>query len=109
MIDSYTREIIGKLYKNANFRQIIDLFSFVIKIEKNLNVPVINRIFTSEYLLLSLNAVYWNINNPENYYKISSSIKISSNNINDFNIKEIRKLLVKNIYEEVIKKEIMMI
>ncbi len=105
----YTREIIKNLYKVAKYKQITELFSFVIKVEKNINLPIINKIFTEQYKILSLNAAYWNKNNPEKYYRISSSININTNDIKEFDIKKIRKQLVDNIYKEIIKKEIMMI
>lgn len=109
MMINFNNKRIEQLYRNKKYRQITDLFLFVIEIEKILNNPIINKIFIDEDVLLSLNALVWNKNNPKTYKKMSSAVKMNSKDFKNTKIKAVKKHLINNIYEQVIKNEIMMI
>jgi len=106
---NFNKLSIETLYREQKYKQIADLFLFVVDIEKNVNKPIINKIFTDNDVLLSLDALVWNRNNPQSYKKMSSVIKINSEDFKNIKIKTIQNYLINNIYEQVIKNEIMMI
>ncbi len=109
METGWNNRIINELYESKRYKQITDLFSYVIKIEKIINKPLTDKIFSKDYQLFTLNAIYWSRENPEGYKKISASVKISSREKNKLNIFKIKKQLIENICKTVIKNEIMMI
>lgn len=109
MMINFKNKSIEELYRNKDYKQITDLFLLTVEIEKILNKPVINKIFIDNDVLLSLNALVWNRNNPKTYKKISAHLKINCEDLRNAGIRTIQKHLIDNIYKQVIKNEIMMI
>ncbi len=109
MMINFNKLSIETLYREQKYKQIADLFLFVVDIEKIVNKPIINKIFIANDVLLSLNALVWNRKNPQSYKKMSSVLKINAEDLKNIKIKTIQNYLINNIYEQVIKNEIMMI
>ena len=56
-----------------------------------------------------MKAIIWNVNNPLKYETFTSSLTLTSKEIETISPIKIRKELVNNIYKQVIKNKIMMI
>lgn len=97
------------LYKSNHLKEIINLYSFIIKIEKNGNIPITTKILKEESIIIFMNAIIWETKNPIEFQKITGKLIVSSEEIKNTSAKEIRKKLIDNIYKQVIKNKIMMI
>lgn len=94
----YNNTIITKLYQNGKYKQILELTGYVVVLEKAISVLVLN-----EVVKVSLNAYVWNISNEFEYEKYAAEIHLK-------NLKSgIRKILIEDIFKQVIKNKIMML
>ena len=109
MVKYNSLSVVSYLYENKKYKQITDLYSVVIRIEKENNKPVICKIFMKECAIFSINAYYWNCNSANNCKKITSNIKFYNKEYINMENKTIAKLLVYKLYEDIIKKENMVL
>ncbi len=106
-MENSEKEIIKKLFKLKKYKEIANAESYIIKLERNGSKIILDRLFTKETVLITVSALYWSINDYKNYKKIKASILLKLPlNIDN---REIIKILRDKIYEEVIKKAIMML
>ncbi len=96
-----------ELFRNKKYKEILDLFSYVIKIDRNNNKLNIFRYVTKEKIVFSLRARIWKLGNPNENKLIKSDIKFSSKE--NLNYLEVKKMLINDIYKRIIKNEIMMV
>jgi hypothetical protein len=97
------------LYNSRRYKDITDLYSIKVCIEKSENKPVIYKFFTENYAVFSINAYYWDYASAKNCKKITSTIKFYNKEYINTGQKRITKLLVYKLYEDIIKKEIMVL
>jgi hypothetical protein len=109
MLNNYIYNKLFRLYQQDRFKEILDLCSLNIKIEKTYNKPTINCIYLQDNVIYSLNALIWFQQNPNVYerynYQLVEDIK-TIKNMTNYNIS---KEVVKNLYKDVIKNKILMI
>ena len=97
------------LYKNNNLKEIINSYSFIVRIEKNGNIPITTRILNKESISIYMNAIIWDLKNPSEFQKYTGELIISYKDIKYISTKEIKNKLIESIYKQVIKNKIMMI
>lgn len=94
----YNQMIIENLYQNGKYKQILELTGYVVVFENALLLVVKNEI-----VHVSLNAYVWNLTNEFWYEKYTAEIYSKS-------LKSgIRKILIEDIFKQVIKNKIMML
>lgn len=94
----YNKIIIANLYKNCNYKQILELTGYVVFFEKALSIVVQNGICR-----VSLTAYVWNLTNEFAYEKYTAEIYIKNFYAG------CRKILIEDIFKQVIKNKIMML
>ena len=90
-------------------RKSIELHDFVIKKEKIGNKTSFTRIFANNKVIVSTNAIVWNRSNYKSFEKYSSQLEISLEKFSSMKEKDIRKILLSDIFKQVIKNNIMML
>ena len=95
---NYNKSIIENLYQNGKYKQIIELTGYVVVLENALSIVVQNGICR-----VSLTAYVWNLTNEFMYKRYSAEIYLK-------NLKSgIRKILIEDIFKQIIKNKIMML
>lgn len=95
---NYNKAIIENLYQNGKYKQIIELTGYVVFFEKALSIVVQNGICR-----VSLTAYVWNLTNEFAYEKYTAEIYIKNFYAG------CRKILIEDIFKQVIKNKIMML
>ena len=95
---NYNKAIIENLYQNGKYKQIIELTGYVVVFEKALSIVVQNGICR-----VSLTAYVWNLTNEFAYEKYTAEIYIKNFYAG------CRKILIEDIFKQVIKNKIMML
>ena len=90
-------------------KNIINLYDYVIKPEISNNKFVLEKIFLEKQVKYSLNAIYWNKNNLYGFNRIKSEITINIDELRKISNKEIKNILIEDIYKQVIKNNILML
>lgn len=109
MAETFNKIKLKKLYENNHFKEIFILSGFKITFERCGNKASLIRILNNKFVNIYMKAIVWNINNPLKYETFTSSLTLSSKEIETISPIKIRKELVNNIYKQVIKNKIMMI
>lgn len=95
---NYNKAIIENLYQNGKYKQIIELTGYVVFFEKALSIVVQNGICR-----VSLTAYVWSLTDEFMYERYSAEIYLK-------NLKSgIRKILIEDIFKQIIKNKIMML
>lgn len=95
---NYNKAIIENLYQNGKYKQIIELTGYVVVLENALSIVVQNGICRC-----SLTAYVWNLTNEFAYEKYTAEIYIKNFYAG------CRKILIEDIFKQVIKNKIMML
>lgn len=96
-------------YNAYRLKQITDLYSYIIKPEKSGGKLIFNKQFYGNHLLISLNALVWNLNNCKQYKKYTAKLVIENKDIRFINYKSLKYKLLEDIFKQVIKNNILMI
>ena len=109
MAESFNKMKLKKLYENNHFKEIFILSGFKITFDRCGNRASLIKIFNNQSVNIYIKAIIWNINNPLKYETFTSSLTLTSKEIETISTIKIRKELINNIYKQVIKNKIMMI
>ena len=109
MAESFNKIKLKKLYENDHFKEIFILSGFKITFDRCGNRASLIKIFNNQSVNIYIKAIIWNINNPLKYETFTSSLTLTSKEIETISPIKIRKELINNIYKQVIKNKIMMI
>ncbi len=109
MAESFNKMKLKKLYENNHFKEIFILSGFKITFDRCGNRASLIKIFNNQSVNIYIKAIIWNINNPLKYETFTSSLTLTSKEIETISPIKIRKELINNIYKQVIKNKIMMI
>ena len=90
-------------------KNLVYLHNIVIKFEKCENKIKFFRFFTNKKVIVSLSALAWKKENYKNYKKYISEIELSHKEFSSLCEKEIREILINDIFKQVIKNNIMML
>ncbi len=90
-------------------RETVNLHNLVIKTELINRKLGYTKIFTQDKVVVSLGAISWQKNNYKSYRKYCSTIVLSNEEFSKLSNKDIGKLLLCGIYNQVIKNNIMML
>ena len=90
-------------------RKTIELHDFVIKSELNNKKSGLIKIFLNDKVHISINAIVWKKENYKTYKKYSSSIELSQEEFLSLGNNKIKKILLCDIFKQVIKNNIMML
>ena len=90
-------------------RKTIDLHDFVIKSELNNRKSGLIKIFLKDKVLISLNAIVWKKENYKTYKKYTAYIELSQEEFLSQGNNKIKKILLCDIFKQVIKNNIMML
>lgn len=109
MAETFNKIKLKKLYENNHFKEIFILSGFKITFARCGNRASLIKIFNNKSVNIYMKAIIWNVNNPLKYETFTSSLTLTSKEIETISPIKIRKELVNNIYKQVIKNKIMMI
>jgi hypothetical protein len=90
-------------------KKLIYLHDIVIKFEKSEKQIKFLKIFKSEKVIVSLSALAWKKENYKDYKRYFSEIEISNKEFASLCEKEIKETLICDIFQQVIKNNIMML
>ena len=99
----------NKEFSILDLRRTIELHDFVIITEKNTNKTSFTKIFLKNKVLVSTSAIVWNKNNYKSYKKYFSQYEFSLEEFSSKKEKDLRRMLLSDIFKQVIKNNIMMI
>lgn len=95
---NYNKAIIENLYQNGKYKQIIELTGYVVVLENALSAVI-----KDEIVQVSLKAYVWSLTDEFMYERYSAEIYLK-------NLKSgIRKILIEDIFKQIIKNKIMML
>lgn len=95
---NYNKAIIENLYQNGKYKQIIELTGYVVVLENALS-----EVIKDEIVQVSLKAYVWSLTDEFMYERYSAEIYLK-------NLKSgIRKILIEDIFKQIIKNKIMML
>ena len=95
---NYNKAIIENLYQNGKYKQIIELTGYVVVFENALSAVI-----KDEIVQVSLKAYVWSLTDEFMYERYSAEIYLK-------NLKSgIRKILIEDIFKQIIKNKIMML
>ncbi len=98
--------------RNESFfklRETVNLHNFVIKTEINNRKTNYIKVFREDKVIVSLSAFVWKKNNYKSYKKYYSTIDFSNEEFSKLSHRDISKRLLCDIYNQVIKNNIMML
>ena len=90
-------------------KKLIYLHDIVIKFEKSEKQTKFLKIFKNEKVIVSLSALAWQKENYKDYKRYFSKIEISNKEFYSLCEKEIKEILICDIFQQVIKNNIMML
>ena len=90
-------------------KKLTDLYGYIVKPEKSLNKVILHRIFYNNSVQISLVATVWNIHNYKEYKKYKAQLDIEFKELEFLNYTKIKKLLLEDIFSQVIKNNILML
>lgn len=90
-------------------KELTDLYGYIVKPEKSSNKIILHKIFNNNFVQISLVATVWNIQNYRGYQKYKAQIDIKIKELGILNYNKIKKLLLEDIFSQVIKNNILML
>lgn len=99
----------NKDFSFLELRKTIELHDFVIQTEKIENKTSFMRIFLKNKVIVSTNAIVWNRCDYTGYKKYSSQLEFSLEEFSSLKEKDIKMILLSDIFKQVIKNNIMML
>lgn len=93
----------------AELRRILDLHDYVIKIETTDRNAFVDKFFFKNHTEFSISTIAWQKKNFLNYKRYKAKIAIKNEEIFKYTKKELKIILLSDIYKQIIKNNIMMI
>ena len=93
----------------AKLKQILDLHDYVIKIETTDRKTFVYRFFFKNHAEFSISTIAWQKNKFLDYKRYKAKIEISKEELSKYTEKELKIILLSDIYKQIIKNNIMMI
>lgn len=90
-------------------KELTDLYGYIVKPEKTSNKVILYKIFNNNFVQISLVATVWNMHNYKEYKRYKAQIDIKTEEIERINYNKIKKLLLEDIFSQVIKNNILML
>lgn len=91
------------------FKELAELYDFAVKFEQKNNKAVYRRIYKKGKVIISLSAIVWNKNFWQKHRTYKAEIIISDKELKNISTGYIRDTLMKDIFNQIIKNEIIMI
>lgn len=90
-------------------KELCELFDYIVKIDLKGRKAILDTIIFKDKLQISLLAIVWNKKDFLSYKRYKAEIYVKNEEIKKYSKKEIRNILLCDIYRQVIKKNIMML
>lgn len=93
----------------AELKQILDLHDYVVKTETANKKTLIYKFFFKNYVIFSVRAQAWQKGKYLDFRNYNATIKIKNEELLKYTEKELKIILISDIYKQVIQNNIMMI
>lgn len=90
-------------------KEVCELFDYIVKIDLKDRKAILDTIIKNDEMCISLFALVWNKKNFLSYKRYKVQICIKTEEVKNYSKKEIRNILLCDIYRQVIKNNIMML
>lgn len=93
----------------AEQKRLLELHDYVVKLESSNKKALIYKFFFENHVEFSISTIVWQRNKFLDYKRYEAKIAISLDELFKYTEKEIKIILLSDIYEQIIKNNIMMI
>lgn len=93
----------------AELKQILDLHDYVVKTETTNKKTLIYKFFFKKHAIFSVKAQAWKKDNFIDFKHYTSTITIKNEELSKYTEKELKIILISDIYKQIIQNNIMMI
>lgn len=93
----------------AELKKVVDLHDFKIKEETLNKNSILCRFYYNNFIEISINTIVWKNSNSRNFKRYKAQIKLKNTEITNYTRKQLKTILLTDIYKQIIKNNIMMI